>query len=37
MNKNIWKIIEIVCYILKIVADHYDTRTEKPQSAEHPQ
>ncbi len=35
MKRHIWEIIEIVCYILKIVADYYDKRTEKPQSAEH--
>ena len=37
MNKNIWKIIEMTCYILKIIIDYYDTRTTKPQPTQHPQ
>lgn len=35
MNKNIWRLIELICYILKFLIDNYDTRREKPQSAEH--
>ena len=37
MNKNIWTLIEIFCYIFKMLIDHYDTRTEKPQPTEHTQ
>lgn len=34
MNKNIWKIVELVIYILKIIHD-YDKRREESQPAEH--
>ena len=37
MNKNIWTLIEIFCYIFKMLIEHYDTRTTQPQSPEHPQ
>jgi hypothetical protein len=35
MKRHIWEIIEVVYYILKIIADYYDKRTEKSQPAEH--
>lgn len=36
MNNNIWRIIELICYILKLIIDNHDTRTTKPQPTEHP-
>lgn len=37
MNKDIWKLIEILITILKFIINYYDTRTTQSQSAEHPQ
>lgn len=37
MNKDIWKLIEILITILKFIINYYDTRTEKPQPTEHPE
>ena len=35
MNKNFWRIVEIVFYILKLIYE-YDTRRTESQSAEYP-
>ena len=28
-NNTIWRMIELFCYILQTIIEHYDTRTKK--------